>query len=466
MQINSLEYSIINGKKYKKCKEGQIRNPITNRCNKIKEINDKYSIINGKKYKKCKEGEIRNPITNRCNKIKVIKEIKQKLNLKPYSVSLDKKATKIKKLFMPFINRVSANISDRLRYYFLIKKQLNIKKRNNTGCIKIYKVIDGKPIYRIGNNIIIKNRIGTDSENGIVFLSTFRDKNKKIFKYTCKITKLTSTSKLDLNIQEQLLKSVIKCPHFPILYGSIICNNNINYKDSFEKTHSDDKTIKQDYSLYPNIMKKNKNKDFLITFNELANGDLNMFVNSYETLIKDILLNSYIQIFMSLIFYYKITGKFHCDTHWGNFLYHKIKKGGYFHYKIFNKDYYIENLGYLWVIWDFELSYSIKNNIKSKKNLIYNDIIRYIKAYEPKDSGGWNLKLLDTEIGEEFYELNQYIIEICYKYAYKYDIISLNNLIKDLINYYVESNILLDKIPKESLIINKTPYEFNGIINK
>jgi hypothetical protein len=45
------------------------------------------------------------------------------------------------------------------------------------------------------------------------------------------------------------------------------------------------------------------------------------------------------------------------------FLYHKIKKGGYFHYNIYGKDYYLENLGYLWIIWDFELSISFDKMI-------------------------------------------------------------------------------------------------------
>ena len=73
-------YEYINGKLYKKCKEGQIRNPITNRCiiNKNvkskskketeKKPNEGYEYINGKLYKKCKDGKVRNPITNRCIK--------------------------------------------------------------------------------------------------------------------------------------------------------------------------------------------------------------------------------------------------------------------------------------------------------------------------------------------------------------------------------------------------------------
>ena len=45
------EYEIINGKKYKKCKEGQIRNPKTLRC-----IKDK--LLSGKKESVKKESVI------------------------------------------------------------------------------------------------------------------------------------------------------------------------------------------------------------------------------------------------------------------------------------------------------------------------------------------------------------------------------------------------------------------------
>ena len=103
MSLNS--YSIIDGKKYKKCKEGQIRNPLTKRCVKSKIINENYSIIDGKKYKKCKEGQIRNPLTKRCVKSKIPKK----------EINLSQKAKKIQMFFKPLINRISANIEDRIR---------------------------------------------------------------------------------------------------------------------------------------------------------------------------------------------------------------------------------------------------------------------------------------------------------------------------------------------------------------
>ena len=95
---------------------------------------DEFSIINGKKYKKCKSNQIRNPNTNRCNKIKIVKKSKTFINLK---------AKKIQKLFLPFINRVSGNIEDRIHYYFMIKKFLNIHN-NSKKCLEIYKYMIDK----------------------------------------------------------------------------------------------------------------------------------------------------------------------------------------------------------------------------------------------------------------------------------------------------------------------------------
>jgi phosphatidate cytidylyltransferase len=62
------------------------------------------------------------------------------------------------------------------------------------------------------------------------------------------------------------------------------------------------------------------------------------------------------------MFFSNYTNLIHNDCHTGNFLFHKIKPGGYFHYNIFGIDYYLENLGYLWVIWDFGLTefYNLK----------------------------------------------------------------------------------------------------------
>jgi predicted unusual protein kinase regulating ubiquinone biosynthesis (AarF/ABC1/UbiB family) len=40
-------------------------------------------------------------------------------------------------------------------------------------------------------------------------------------------------------------------------------------------------------------------------------------------------------------------GFYHNDLHLGNFLIHKVKPGGFWHYKISDIDIYVKNMGYL-----------------------------------------------------------------------------------------------------------------------
>ena len=59
------------------------------------------------------------------------------------------------------------------------------------------------------------------------------------------------------------------------------------------------------------------------------------------------------------IYSFHCFGYLHNDTHWGNFLYHRIKPGGYIKYIINGQEIYLENIGYLWVIWDFSFAVEI-----------------------------------------------------------------------------------------------------------
>jgi hypothetical protein len=408
-----------------------------------------YSIINGKKYKNCKEGQIRNPITNRC------------INSNKYK---QKNAKKIQNFIKPIINRVSANIEDRIRYYLLIKKFLNININKNRKCLKLYKIINNLPIFRLGNNIILKERIGSNSAHGMVYLTTFRD--KKIYKYACKITIATNKALLENEIQEQLTRAIIKCPHFPILYGTYHCNYMLDFNDSFQKSINDEKTIEQDIKLYPKVIQKAmmENKQLLITFNELANGDLNQFLLDPLSFNSSEVFNALVQVFLSLMFYYQEIRMLHCDAHGGNFLYHKIKKGGYFHYNIYGKDYYLKNLGYLWIIWDFEQSI----DYNYQQYLINYDFSYILNAFLPTkkkdffDKTGWN------------YNINYYNNKLIYNKIQKivkdYNMIKINKdktqfpkLINSILNLFIKYKIISDKLPKNAIINNKTPYTISNI---
>jgi len=519
--MNSL-YEIINGKKYKKCKDNQIRNPITMKCNNIKE-NSLYEIINGKKYKKCKDNQIRNPITMRCNNIKP-KQIKPKQikpkqikpkEIKPTQIKLkqikhkeiktnnlnssSKKniaariiQKKFKKFIYPFINRVSGNINDRIIYYNNITRYIKIDKKNNNYCMRFYKYdINNQPIFRIGTDIILKNKIGSDSVYGIVYLSSFRDKLKKLYKFATKITYLSNEIKNEILLLKKVNKLTINniCPHFPIIYGILNCDDFMNFYNSYNNFNNSNSKIDNNYisnlNLYPEFIKKNYNKHLISIFNELANGDLKSFLLIYYH--NNInFFNALAQIYISIMFFQFYTNYSHNDTHWGNFLYHKIKPGGYFHYKIYDKDYYIENIGFLWVIWDFGKSNKIIIKDIYDSYLIKSDFKRIINAFTYTYNSfnnyfrGW-INFSDKEFynGNDVLKFkndfiksinNDYVITINKIY---YDIFdnfiipidtnpSANNIKKvfynNILDTLVRYNIIFNTIDKNANIINKKPF--------
>jgi len=238
----------------------------------------------------------------------------------------------------------------------IIREYLNFKENDNK-CVSFYKLDNnGKPIFRIGNNIILKKRIGSSSSHGLVYLSSFRDKNKRLFKYAVKIIPVTYKTLIEVKIITALNEAVIKnkCPHFPISYGNAKCLKNNKENSSFSGTNEKPET---------SIQLPLKADNYLVYLTELANGDLETFLKDVKD--QSFTDNAITQIYLSLLFYYKEIGTYHCDAHSGNFLYHKIKPGGYFYYKIGGIDYYLKNEGYLWVIWDFEQSVPLTSKLSN-----------------------------------------------------------------------------------------------------
>lgn len=194
---------------------------------------------------------------------------------------------------------------------------------------------------------------------GIVCLSNntrivIDGKIKNNFKFAIKIAKnIVRESVKEIYLLEKMIHYVRQGYHnLPIIYSS------------FEKKTGDEiipvieKTL-YDKSVLQGIKEFLKSGNYNVYVNELAKGDLKSFFDLYDELGSDItqtmLLNAVAQIIMSIASLHNI-GISHNDTHYGNFLYHKIKPGGYIKYTIKDKTYYVENLGYLWVIWDFGIS--------------------------------------------------------------------------------------------------------------
>jgi len=357
--------------------------------------------------------------------------------------------TKMKQYLLPHINRVTANINDRINYYKNIIKYLKFDKNRKNYCVRFYKFDKNKkPIFRIGNNIILKEQIGSPSTRGAIFLSSFRDIDKKLFKYVVKISPTSFKTPIEIKIIKILSNAVIKklCPHFPISYGYASCKKDDLEKSSFIKS----KESNYSNQIIPQFFLNNKN--YYIYLNELASGDLKNFdlTNISLNQNKRFLDNKIAQLYLCLIFFYKETGCYHGDAQNRNFLYHKIKAGGYYHYNIFNQNYYLPNLGYLWVIWDYEHARSLTDTYNNFKYLLkmgsdFTNINRFIMNDYNIDDVSKIKNDLFTPSSTSLYDK-------------VYDKKSFHKFIQSILDCLCELGYIFKKINKSNVIINSKPF--------
>lgn len=140
------------------------------------------------------------------------------------------------------------------------------------------------------------------------------------FGYSYEATFLEQLSKI---VEDQV------CPHFPLFYTCLEC----------------DKAC-----IVPGCPENTKRK-YKCLLNELADTSFDKFLNEKRSY-KEVQSISH-QMYIALYFLHKL-GWMHNDVHPGNVLLHKIKPGGYWQYKVDSYDFYIENKGWLAVLWDFD----------------------------------------------------------------------------------------------------------------
>lgn len=449
--MNSIEYisdyEIVNKRKLKKCKENQVRNPITKRCvlktSKIaKKLNNlkicpENKILNYK-TNKCvlKTGKIGKKIINELNNIKYkkLKKIIKKKQINNLNANVNTDVNEIlikniKEYFYPFVNRVSAKIYDRKLYYLKLMKHLKFNNKLTSYCIKPHTLDN---IFIISNTNIFFKHINNDLNIGF-----FNDKKLKLYNFAINITIDNFVSKHDISIYDKLTTALIneECPHFPFYYTSLKCNN------------IDISKISQ----LPPIIKYNQNEKFIFILTELYNGNFADFIKKYYTNTR-LLTNAIAQIFISLLFMYNTIHSFHKNASWSSFLYHKIKPGGVFHYKIFNNDYYIENIGFLWVINEFRLTTLFNSSMTTT---VDNDFNKF--NYEFKNTK-INDKLLLPMLNEKIINFHDKLLSLHYSYflLHKYSKNNINKLINKIMYLLTEYNFISKTF--NTTIINNKPY--------
>ena len=344
-------------------------------------------------------------------------------------------AKKIQKLVAPFINRVSLNIDDRAKTYQMYQKYF--AKFDTNQCLKINND-NGNVTYSLADdNIKLVKKIGTTGLHAAIYLSKGANTGE-LFRFVSKIMPMQKENLLEITILKELTKLVIakKNPHFPITYYTYTC-----------RKHDTDSKL-------PAVV---RDRMYYVNLSELANGDVSMFIHENYKNDKKI-MNAMVQIYIS-IYSFNCFGYFHNDTHWGNFLYHKIKPGGYIRYIINGKELYIENLGYLWVIWDFSFSTKLPlTNSNMKLNTVgYNRILR---AFMNKNVLGWlsnEYPLSPTIV--KLAEKNSAIISECNR-----KIPFIHKAHNVFFDKFIEKNnqLFLKKaqLPKGAVIVNnRNPYK-------
>jgi len=413
--------------------------------------------MNSIKKKECPDGKILNPKTNRC---------------------INKNLTKIDKKPISLNNKYNT-IYDRHDYYKLMIKNIDNDPKNTDYCINFNKYNNlGKPIFTIGDKFILKERLdNNDSRNSVTYLSNYIDKSKKLNNFAIRISanslKTIREEKILRTLNNLVLKDI--CPHFPLFYTTFKCDNFLDFKkkhplklDTDTQNFLEIKNKKSNsITIYPKFIRKNKKNKMLIFLNELATGNLNTFIKDFS---KDSVLleNALAQVYFAIMFFHNKTGMYHNDAHWNNFLYYKIKPGGYFHYKIFNEDYYIENLGYLWIISDFDLATPF-NEIKEYIARDYYRIIHAFITYEmfTKDIPGW-AKYINIETQHKTKHLMY--PHLFFNFDGKnplaeayYTPENMNNFIKRVLDILCKYDFIKtsSNIKKNHIIINKKPYILN-----
>jgi len=329
---------------------------------------------------------------------------------KKYSIKKNLSSTTNKDNYFSTSSLTNYFLDDRINKYDIINEYIKkIYTKYDNNCIKKYKIVSGRQLLRIGNKIILENKLGRSGSYGVVYKGYYRETQKDVYnpiiKFAVKICEINEINRLEIAIAQELTKYLINnnIMHFPILYGYLECNTN-DLHDVFS-SERDSGSLKYTHSSFnSNIYNDLLNKSSLyFQVYEIANGNTDSYYAHiiYDSTDKiksnELVFNLLAQLFMSIYYFHIVLGMQHNDTHFGNFLYHKIELGLNFKYTLDDRvNFYIKNIGYLWVINDFGLAKPLTTSNKISQILadyktildnaleyshfyINNDIVNFIK---------------------------------------------------------------------------------------
>jgi hypothetical protein len=263
----------------------------------------------------------RRPIDGKCAKDGYIIKINKHNNECCYK-ELKKKVKQITTLSSIISSKKENYLTMRMNYYRSFMKDFSKYKINQCKTSNI-------------NNLkVIENRL----QKWVVFKANI---NKLPITITLTIKKDTFLMETLKELSECVIKNY--SPHFQLYYSDIICDEDTTNKYLRLLGNGDgDRSLNKEYyiSFFENVFYNGNYYDFIIKNN--LNDKL--FVNAITQCILSIIFYySYLSYFKDKIISLEgITGR--------DFICHKIEAGGYFKYNLYGKDYYLENLGFVFVL--------------------------------------------------------------------------------------------------------------------
>jgi len=307
--------------------------------------------------------------------------------------------------------------------------------------------------YLLMNNYIkLYKPFDKQTENSIIYKSkNINKKNKFLIKIKLQQTETNNEMELFKELSFNANKKNIQ--HIPIYYNYTIC----------------DKIIRKNE--YPNLLSNAKYnyKYYSLLFFENADGNLSSFINDYsidDTMWKNIYEQTYISIFIL-----HHMGYIHNNINGTSFLYRIIEeKGGCFHYNIDGDDYYIENIGLIWMIWNFEKCEKIETKVKYWFLYDYNELNIELshRDYELEKTiyfsnniknplNAFKSKKISGRLNDDI-KLSSNIQKLQKKLWQNYFINNdSNTIIKEAAKGYSSSSKFIKLLCDEKLLFSKTP---------
>ena len=184
--------------------------------------------------------------------------------------------------------------------------------------------------------LIFDKRIGSESVYGMAYLNMGKGMGR-LLKLSAKVMPSDFADEVSVLKRMSALGERHVSPNVPILYHSFECGGAALNAALKRPTNR---------MAVPDIMKNS----YLVVLSELADGDLHAFFK--DTHPEDVYESVIFQVCLALRVFHSQLGLIHNDAHMGNFLFHRVKPGGYWHYIVAGQSYWVPNRGFLVVLWD------------------------------------------------------------------------------------------------------------------